>query len=171
MPETKTKKKSDQSIEELILDAVGEENVVKGKNHVEYRKRLVRALTDLDDDEWKELDPRVQQWFNDSVDSMNDDGNPPPFPDAKAEPAATADEQDFSGEKPGRTNKRRSAGRRLKELILESVKDGKPTLSAAEALARLNDEGLDLSKSTVELTFSDMRQTIAVLIDKGIDLG
>lgn len=52
----------------------------------DFAARLVRAVTDLSDADWKKLSPESQAWFNDAADAVNDKKPIPDFPDA--EPAA-----------------------------------------------------------------------------------
>ncbi len=56
----------------------------RGEEDKDFAARLVRAVTDLSDADWKKLSPESQSWFNDAADAVNAKQPLPDFPDAEA---------------------------------------------------------------------------------------
>lgn len=69
------------------LSEVTEVTKKRGQDEQEFLKALVKATSDLKDDDWNALSPEAQDWFNEAADAMNAKKGLPAFPDAvKDEP-------------------------------------------------------------------------------------
>ena len=71
------------------LEAATEVTQKAKEDTQDYLKRLVRAVSDLDDAGWESLTPEAQDWFNEAADLLNKKKDMPSFPDAKDEAPKT----------------------------------------------------------------------------------
>lgn len=67
------------------LCEVTEVNQKRGEDEADFKKRLIQAISELNDEDWNSLSAEAQDWFNDAVDAMNAKKDIPAFPDAEKE--------------------------------------------------------------------------------------
>lgn len=60
----------------------------------DFKKRIVRAVSDLDDAEWEKLSEPAQNWFNEAADLLNQKKDLPDFPDAEKPAGRTRAKKD-----------------------------------------------------------------------------
>ena len=143
----------------------------KQKDRTAYLAQLCSSAASTceeSEDKWDTLSEGAQNWINSGVDALNDeagDGKVAEFPDYTApKPAAKANGK--GGAKKGAAKEkkpRKKAGvTRLKEIMLQ-----KPDIEWEALGEQLKKEGVELTANTLRSFHNDMRNTIAVLKDKG----
>jgi hypothetical protein len=140
----------------------------------DFLYRIVKYVsTDLPDEEWDDLSEPAQEWVNKYVRAIKQRTIPPKLPiDIENKTvvvptnASTKTTKLNGAEVDVKIKKRRKGGSvKLKRIMLDN-----PDISAADLAKKLSDEGVVMTKSTINSYWSDMRTTLALLKERGIEL-
>lgn len=131
-----------------------------------HLKRLMKAVSKLDDDSWAELSGEAQDWNNDAAESVKTGSSIADFPDLDVDVLEEEPEEapPPKTERPTRVTKRTSACHVIKTMVVK-----KPSISVQDLSEKLKSKNLKVSDVTIATIRSDTRDTLRVLNE--LDLG